>query len=368
MHNHRVSVYAICKNEAQFVSRWMDSMAEADEIVVLDTGSTDETAELLRGRGAKVWVEEISPWRFDVARNRSLELVGEDAEICVCTDLDEVFQSGWREKVEQAWREDAGQLSYRYTWSFLPDGREGVVFRQEKIHARRGYRWAHPVHEVLRWVGEGKRKPILFADGVQLDHHPDGTKSRGQYLPLLELSVAEDPADDRNMHYLGREYLYHHRWDDCIRTLQRHLALPGAVWKDERAASMRYIAKALLEKGEEKKAWSWYLRAVAEAPHLREALVDLAMLLYRQEQWDGVLYFTGRALEISTRGESYISEPAAWGSLPHDLRAMAFYRTGRLSEAAEAARLAAELEPDSDRLAGNAALLDRLAKEKEDSR
>ena len=71
----RIAVYAICKNESQFVDRWMDSMSEADQVVVLDTGSTDDTVERLKKRGAQVTVELISPWRFDVARNRSLDLV-----------------------------------------------------------------------------------------------------------------------------------------------------------------------------------------------------------------------------------------------------------------------------------------------------
>lgn len=62
----RIAVYAICKNESQFVDRWMDSMSEADQVVVLDTGSTDDTVERLKKRGAQVTVELISPWRFDV--------------------------------------------------------------------------------------------------------------------------------------------------------------------------------------------------------------------------------------------------------------------------------------------------------------
>ena len=40
----KICVYAICKNESTFVDRWMDSMAEADGIYVLDTGSADDTA------------------------------------------------------------------------------------------------------------------------------------------------------------------------------------------------------------------------------------------------------------------------------------------------------------------------------------
>ena len=360
----KIAVYAICKNEAQFVDRWMDSMSEADEIVVLDTGSSDNTVELLEARCAAVTVETISPWRFDTARNRSMELVSEDADICVCTDLDEVFHPGWRKQLESAWRPGAGQATYRYTWSFNPDGSEGVVFWYEKIHARHGYQWVHPVHEVLHWTGTGAPGPKVVAEDIQLDHHPDPTKSRAQYLPLLELSVKEDPDDDRNVHYLGREYMYRGRWDDCIRTLEQHLTMPTATWADERAASMRYIAHAWAMKGKRQLARNWYLRAIAEAPHLREPYVDLALLLYEEKNWDGVLYFTSCALSITQRPRTYICEAAPWGSLPHDLRAIAFYQTQRLPEALEEAQKALALEPQNPRLAGNVSLLEHIVSAK----
>ena len=118
----KVAVYAICKNEARFAARWMASMGEADGVYVLDTGSTDGTAERLRALGAVVPEEEIIPWRFDAARNRSLALVPENVDICVCTDLDEVFHPGWRQSLEAAWLPGTGQARYRYTWSFHPDG------------------------------------------------------------------------------------------------------------------------------------------------------------------------------------------------------------------------------------------------------
>lgn len=361
MGSYKVCVYAICKNEEQFVDRWMDSMGEADLVVVLDTGSQDGTVEKLRARGAEVTVETVSPWRFDRARNRSLELVPEDMDLCVCTDLDEVFHPGWRERLEKAWMPGAGRARYRYTWSFNRDGSEGVVFWYEKAHARHGYRWSHPVHEVLTWVGAGSEGPTVTAEGVQLDHHPDLSKSRAQYLPLLELSVREEPEDDRNVHYLGREYLYRGRWDDCIRTLKRHLAMATATWRDERAASMRYIARSYWEKGDAAEARDWYLRAITEAPYLREPYMDLAWMLYQQEEWEGVLYFTSCALSITQRPQSYICEARAWGSLPHDLRAVAFYHEGDSVRARDEARIALEREPHSLRLKENLEFLEQEA-------
>ena len=69
LNQEKVCVYAICKDEEQFVDRWFDSMQEADEIYVLDTGSTGPTVEKLKVRGVRVEKKIIIPWRFDVARN-----------------------------------------------------------------------------------------------------------------------------------------------------------------------------------------------------------------------------------------------------------------------------------------------------------
>ena len=93
----KICVYAITKNESNNLDRWLTSMSEADYIVVLDTGSTDNTLELLQNdpRVTKVEQKIIKPWRFDVARNESMKLIPKDSDILVCTDPDEFFEPGW---------------------------------------------------------------------------------------------------------------------------------------------------------------------------------------------------------------------------------------------------------------------------------
>lgn len=357
-----VCVYAICKNESKFVDRWMDSMREADRVYVLDTGSADDTAALLRARGAQVTVETISPWRFDTARNRSLELVPDDADICVCTDIDEYFHPGWRRLLEEAWKPGTTRAAYRYTWNFNPDGSEGYVFWTEKAHSRHGYVWTHPVHEVLSWVGEGQEGGKVYVEGMQLDHRADNSKSRSQYLPLLEQSVLEEPDDDRNMHYLGREYYFHSMWDEAIITLKRHLLLPKATWRDERCASMRYIARCYAAKGDMGEAKRWLIRAVAEAPHLREPYLELAERMYEERNWDAVAALCRDALKITERPRTYICEAEAWGSMPWDLLSLGLYYTGRPSEAVDAAKTAQKLSPKDERIARNIEIMQESLK------
>lgn len=357
----KITVYAIAKNEEKFAEDWVKSMSEADEIVVLDTGSTDGTAEKLRSLGVKVKTETISPWRFDEARNKSMRLISPDTDLCVCTDLDERFEKGWRQKLEKAYRPEIKQYRYRYTWSFNPDGSEGVVFWIEKIHAFNQFKWTHPVHEILQYTGN-EAYLSAFADGVQLNHYPDHTKSRGSYLPLLEMSVKEDPDDDRNTHYLGREYMYAGQYQKAVLTLKKHLSMKSAVWKDERCASMRYIGRCLISLADAKEqnaklpllkeAENWLLKAIAEAPHLREPYTDLAKLYYLNQDWYGVIFCCRKALEIKSRALSYINEPQSWGAYPYDLLSLAYYRVGNYAEAVKTVDKAIELS-DEKRLKDN---------------
>ena len=348
----KICVYAICKNEEKFVDRWVDSMSEADAIAVLDTGSTDRTVERLLKRGVSVTVETISPWRFDTARNRSLACVPKDADVCVCTDLDEVLEPGWRAQLEAQWTPGTKRAHYRYTWNFNPDGSEGTVFWTDKIHTRHDFRWIHPVHEVLDYLPGGEY-PITTLHGVQLNHLPDPQKSRAQYLPLLELAAAETPLDDRTMHYLGREYMFNGLWEKSIETLKRHLALPSATWADERCASMRFIARGWRALGYPLEAKRWLHRAVAEAPHLREPYIELATLLYEEQNWPGVLYLTEAALAIRERAMSYINEPASWGPKPYDLASLACYYLGLYEKALRYVNEAVRLAPADERLQAN---------------
>ena len=349
----KVCVYAIAKDEEKFVERWVSSMLEADHICVLDTGSGDRTVELLADWGVTVRQEIISPWRFDAARNRSLALVPADADVCVCTDLDEVFRPGWREALEKAWAPGTEQLRYTYIWSFDGRGEPGTSFLYEKIHAPGVFRWTRPVHEVLeRTDGRTAWRTATAADLV-LEHHPDAAKSRAGYLELLELAVREDPEDDRSAHYLGREYMFRGRWDEAIAQLRRHLDMPRAVWAPERCASMRFLSRCYLRRGDTREALRWALRAVAEAPELREPWVQAEEAAYAMEDWEGVRWFGLSALAVREKSGCYINEDRAWGAYPWDALAYALYRTGDLERAAQATERALALDPENRRLLGN---------------
>lgn len=351
MKKFKICVYAISKNESKFVKRWVNSMKEADEIYVLDTGSTDSTVSELQKLGVNVFVDKIKPWRFDVARNKSLELLPDDTDICVCTDLDEVFVPGWRKELEQVWSDNTTRANYNYNWSLDENNIPKVNFEISKIHTRHNYIWTHPVHEVLTYQGAYER--VVTVDRITLNHYPDSTKSRGSYLPLLELSVKEDPEDDRNMHYLGREYMYYGRWQECIDTLIKHLSLKSATWKDERCASMRFIARSYKNLGRYEEAKMWLKKAILEAPYLRDPYVEMALLEYTLENWQELEIYCLKALQITNKAKTYINEVFSWDYTIYDLLSLSYYHQGRKEDALYYVNRALNMQKNDERLLKN---------------
>ena len=354
----KICVYAISKNEEKFVDRWMDSVKEADYVYVLDTGSTDNTVKKLKERGAIVKVKEFNPFRFDKARNESLSMVPLDTDICVCIDLDEVIEKGWRKKLEEIWEKDTTRLRYNYNWSFDEYNNPKVNFYIEKIHIRNNYKWTHPVHEVLNY--EGDNEVFLTTDEITVNHYPDNNKSRSSYLPLLELSVKEDPNDDRNMHYLGREYMYYGKYNESIDTLIRHLNMKSATWKDERCASMRFIARCYTNLKRYDEANMWLDKAIKEAPYLRDPYVEKALLGYMLNNWNTVEKNCLDALKIEKSTKSYINEPFSFDHTIYDLLSLNYYHKKDYKLALEYVNKALKISPNNKRLKENKKIFEKV--------
>jgi glycosyltransferase involved in cell wall biosynthesis len=339
----KVAIYTIALNELQFVQSWYDSAKEADYLLIADTGSTDGTVEMAKSLGINVIDVKVKPWRFDMARNASLAAIPSDIDYCIALDMDEVILPGWREDLEQAHAAGWTRPRYEYTWNWKEDGSPGLIYGGDKIHSRFGYRWKHPVHEVLMTYG-GTDEIQGWTTNLKIHHHADSSKPRSQYLPLLKQAVDEDPYDDRNAFYYARELYFYGVYDEAAQEFKRHLALPRAVWPPERAASMRYLAKIETDKTE-----YWSVKAVEESPGRREPYIDLAKYYYDKQDWQRCYDSAQAALSIKERPLEYLCEDEAWGFAPHDYAAISAYKLGLFKEAVDNGVLAVQLAPESEK-------------------
>ena len=350
----KICVYAISKNEAHFVERFCNSAKDADLVLIADTGSTDGTGEVARRCGAVVYDIHIRPWRFDLARNAALALVPADVDVCISLDIDEVLEPGWREEIERVWVPGVTtNLWYLFDWGC------GIRFPYRKIHSRHGYKWKHPCHEDLH-IDPRVTEVQAWTNALLVSHHPDPTKSRGQYMDILEAAVKEDDRDPTHFFYYARELTFYRRWDDAIVALNKYLSMNAASNQNERCYAMRLLGKSFAEKGDSVQAEKWYTMAAGEAPNTREPWCELAMLMYRQQRWEECFAYSMRALRIKDKALVYTCDPEVWGHWPHDLASISAWHLGMAELSIQHAKIAVELSPDDTRLKAN---LDFLLKE-----
>jgi tetratricopeptide (TPR) repeat protein len=343
----KIAVYAISKNEAHFVDRFCSSARDADLILIADTGSDDGLPDRARENGAVVHDICITPWRFDLARNAALALIPRDVDVCISLDIDEILQPGWREEIERVWQKSkTTRLRYMFDWG------AGIQFYYEKIHARHGYMWHHPCHEYP--IADGRITEVWAQTDMLLAvHKPDPTKSRGQYMDLLELSVKEDPNCPRNAFYYARELSFHQRWHESIAACEKYLKMPQATWGNERCYAYRVMGRCYNEIGDAGSAERSFQLAASEAPNTREPWCELAGLMYRQGRWEECYAYATRALRIVDRNKVYTCDPDVWGHQPHDYASLAAWHLGLKDISLQQAELAVQKTPTDHRLLGN---------------
>jgi glycosyltransferase involved in cell wall biosynthesis len=343
----KIAICAIAKNEAHFIPRFCEAAKEADLILIADTGSDDGLPEVAKEHGAQVHHICITPWRFDHARNAAIALLPKDIDVVVSLDIDEVLQPGWREEIERVWKlGETTRMRYMFDWG------AGIAFKYEKIFARHGYYFKHPCHEYP--VPDGRIQEVWSeTDMLLVVHKPDPTKSRGQYLDLLELSVKEDPFCPRNAFYYARELSFHFKWNESIDACNKYLKMPLATWPNERCYAYRVMGRCYAELGDQWNAERAFQMAAYEAPNTREPWAELATLFYRQGRWEECLATSMKGLRITNREMVYTVDLEVWGPKLHDLAAISAYNLGLYQIAENHGKIALDLAPDDERLKSN---------------
>jgi glycosyltransferase involved in cell wall biosynthesis len=209
-----VSVTIITKNEAARLEAALASVAWADEIVVLDAGSTDATADVARRTAARVFVEG---WPgFPQQKNRAADLATHDWILSI--DADERVSPALADEIRALLARGPAASGYRIPRVTRAFGRELRVTDwypdwQLRLYDRRAGRWdeTRTVHESVRVDGEvDKLAGEILHDGYRdLSDHlqridryttlaAEANAARGKDVSLLGLAVHPPLAFLRN--------------------------------------------------------------------------------------------------------------------------------------------------------------------------
>lgn len=356
----KFSIALIAKNEENTLPRLIESLSEfqkrGGEIVLLDTGSTDDTANIAESLGCKVErvgekfvttidkemadkinshfiveddkpIVEVGQKLFDYASARNYIADFATNDVIATPDCDEIYTKFDIDKIEKAIENGAEQLEYNFVFSHDQYGNEAIKFMHCKFYNKKKLHWEGIVHEVL--VGNAKR---VFLDEsiIKLEHWQNVETNRSGYLRGLALDCYLNQDNDRNSHYLGRELLWTGRQKSAIKELERHVSMNR--WHAEKAQSMIYIGDAYGQLNNPEKQIEYYNKAFYHDSSRPEALIKIADFYLFNKNYLGAIAYAKASLEIEYT-PFYGNNMEHYTNKPHEILYRAYGWTSKINEA-----------------------------------
>ena len=257
-----------------------------------------------------------------------MKLIPEDAEICVCTDFDELFEESWCQVIRDNWQDDDTRCTYHYAWSHNDQGEPTNVFTYDKIHTK-DYHWKYPVHEILTLNDPTMEEHVLEAgDHIYLHHYMDMTKPRSSYFDLLKLAVKENPEDSHVASLLGREYMLRKEYKNAIKQYQATLKLPDVNTEVKLGIKLETYGKLgdcnfLL--GNYDEAIKWYNEWINTDPTYREPYFCIADVYMTKHMYTVAIGYLDMGIKFATRKYDWLERFDNWIAKANDMLAICYY-------------------------------------------
>jgi glycosyltransferase involved in cell wall biosynthesis len=203
-----ISLSMIVKNEEAMLERALKSAAGVDEIIIVDTGSTDNTIEIARKYTDKVYTDYTWNDDFSEARNHAASKCTMDYILIL--DADEYLEDGAVDRLREF---DGDALNVR-TISVLGQEHQSIRLHRNTPDIY----WQGAVHNALN-VAPSHASNIK----VYFDYSPSHNLDPDRSMRILKKELEKDPTLTREKYYLGIEYVSRKMWPEVIEMFEKYV-------------------------------------------------------------------------------------------------------------------------------------------------
>jgi hypothetical protein len=345
-----LSLAMIVKDEQATIRGVLGDVAGfCDELVVVDTGSSDDTVRTAEQAGARV---AHYPWHddFAAARNFAFDQCGSDwilwldADDRIPPDVQPLFATAKDTLLTDAI--DAVLVPYRLFGPKTPQCL--MTYERERLIRRvAGLRWSGAVHEAIA-VPTGR---FAHAPGLRVEHRPqDDGEVSDRNIRILERVMSEGDRSPRTLFYYANELRDHGRHADAVAIYREYLTVSELPW-EAYDAQIR-LSQCLQALGDTAGFLEHAAAAVTVDSSRAEAYMLLGLEHYAAGRWaQAVPLFL--AATAATRPVWGFSDDSYYGHLPWDYLGVCYHNVGMQREALEATLRALPNSPDQERLRAN---------------
>lgn len=340
-----ISLCMIVKNEEEVLARCLDSVQQiADEIVIVDTGSTDRTKEIAAAYTDKVydfeWIED-----FSAARNYGFSKATK--EYCMWMDADDIITEENQKAIlelKKTLSRDIDVVMLRYNIRFDESGNPTFsYFRERIVRNGKGYHWVGKVHEVIDTKG-GKR----FYSDAAVSHKKVRVSDSQRNLRIYEKQLAEEGVlCPRDMFYYARELYYHQYYIKAIEFLERYLT-EGNGWLENIIEACKFLALCRYALQEDDAALEAYFKTLKYDTPRAEICCDIGKHFFNKKQYHQAIFWYETALTRKRNDQSgAFVQTDCYGYLPSIQLCVCYDRIGDIEKAKQYNEMAGSFNPKS---------------------
>lgn len=271
----KLSACLIVRNEATEIEACLETLRDADEIVIVDTGSIDETRTLVLNWAATNnlrpvclhtfnWVDD-----FSAARNWAASLCTGDWILHI--DADMRLASGGIAQLRRL-----AAITQARTIAITQESEKGGWRNRRVLCHRPGVKWAGAIHEAMEIDDGPWAEEVIVRYGYSDSHRHDAERN----LRMLRAEAEREPTP-RVCYYLGAELFERGKIGEAVGWFEKCVA--ETAWKAERADAWLYLAKIRWRQCRGDEAREAALRCLANTPDCHEALMLMAEMSFPAE-------------------------------------------------------------------------------------
>ncbi|TCT15484.1 glycosyltransferase involved in cell wall biosynthesis [Natranaerovirga pectinivora] len=221
--NKSVSLCMIVKNEEKNLPRCLESVKDiVDEMIIVDTGSEDQTIEIAKAFGAKVYNFK---WEndFGTARNESIKYANSDWILLM--DADDEFPKEDKEKFRYLVNKGDEEIYFFETHSYVgrrPGPNITVNLNVRLIKNNAGYFFESPIHEQLKNNKYPKNNIPGTIENIKIYHHGylkhniEKKKKRERNKMILKELIKKEPDNMFHLFNLGNEFFAENNYIEAL--------------------------------------------------------------------------------------------------------------------------------------------------------
>jgi len=271
----KICACTISKNEEEHISKWLENTKEADSRVVVDTGSTDKTIQLLKKANTIVIERQFDPFRFDAPRNLAMDYAPIGTDWYISPDFDEWFSPNWRNKLEETVEDHSDCNTISYNIILIRDNQEQPGLEKGNKIYKATHHWTKPIHEYLECEIEEYK---IYIPEITL-YHKQVEKDRDDFYYQVAKNNLED-NDSWTLWFIVKGSIEKEIDNDILDYGFRYLELTKS-YTNFRSMTMNAISKVFLKQNKFQEALTWAFRAVSENISNRNAFENLAQIAFK---------------------------------------------------------------------------------------